>query len=132
MTKTISFQIVVARHDIASQAYIDKINRFRQGTATTEDLLGRLGLPRDTKLHSKAPTPGTGAIYLKRKLGEGGFGMVVHHWNVSDGSEFALKEPTARAVRERRVDVEAWKREARIMRQVSHVFMTPDYPWLTF
>ncbi|KAK7419958.1 hypothetical protein QQZ08_010594 [Neonectria magnoliae] len=34
VTDTISFQIVFARYNIGSQAYIDKVNRFRQGIAT--------------------------------------------------------------------------------------------------
>ncbi|KAK7397631.1 hypothetical protein QQX98_012998 [Neonectria punicea] len=115
--ETISFRIVVPRHDIASQAYIDKVNWFRQGTATAEDLLGDLGLPRDTKLHTGAQTPGTGAIYLKKRLGEGGFGVVTHYWNVSDGSEFALKQPSAKAIR------------ARLQPNIVKLFESPPTPY---
>jgi hypothetical protein len=38
----VQFRIVVHRHDITSQSYIDKVNRFKQGTATEGNLLGRL------------------------------------------------------------------------------------------
>ncbi|PHH93269.1 hypothetical protein CDD83_8780 [Cordyceps sp. RAO-2017] len=53
-------------------------------------------------------------------LDNGAFGVVWHIWDVSTGEERALKEPSARAVRERRVDVDAWRNEARIMGLISH------------
>ncbi|KAK1768842.1 kinase-like domain-containing protein [Phialemonium atrogriseum] len=116
-----SFQIVVAKHDISSQAYIDKVDWFCQGTATTEDLLGDLNFPdRGTERPTGTHTPDTGAIHLRKRLGEGSFGVVTHFWNVSDGSEYALKEPSAKAIRKRKVNVDAWAREARIMGQISH------------
>ncbi|KAH6982347.1 hypothetical protein BKA56DRAFT_673070 [Ilyonectria sp. MPI-CAGE-AT-0026] len=92
VAKAIAFQIVVAYHNIASEAYIDKVNRFRQGTAKAEDLFGHLDVPRNTKSHTGAQTPGTHAIYLKQKLGESSFGVVTHYWDVTDGSEFAIRE----------------------------------------
>ena len=117
-----SFQIIVAKHDISSQAYIDKVDWFCQGTATAEDLLDDLNFPdRGTERPTGAHTPDTGAIHLRKRLGEGSFGVVTHFWNVSDGSEYALKEPSAKAIRKRKVNVDAWAREARIMGQISHV-----------
>ena len=43
--------------------------------------------------------------------------------NVSTGEEYALKEPSAKAIRERRVVVADWEYENHIMSQISHVHM---------
>ncbi|KAK3305052.1 protein kinase [Chaetomium strumarium] len=122
ISPNLKFQIVVAHHDITSQQYIDNVNRFRQGTADAENLLGRLEVRSrpQTERASGAHTPGTGPIVLRKKLGEGTFGVVTHLWNVSTADECALKEPSGQAIRERRVEVDAWRKEARIMGRVSH------------
>ncbi|KAM3549399.1 hypothetical protein ARSEF4850_008879 [Beauveria asiatica] len=117
----ISFQIVVPFHAITSPTYIDKVNRFRQGTATAEDLLDDLGLSNlRTRPCTGAHTPDTGEIHLRKKLGEGSFGVVTHLWNVSTGDECVVKTPTLKAIQKRKVNEEAWHREARIMGQISH------------
>ncbi|KAJ4230717.1 hypothetical protein NW757_013982 [Fusarium falciforme] len=104
-----------------SPAYIDKVNRFKQGTATAEDLLDDLGLSNpSTRPRTGAHTPGTGEIHLSKKLGEGSFGVVTHLWNVSTGDEHVVKAPTSKAIRKKKVDKKAWRREADIMAQVSH------------
>ncbi len=124
----LKFQIVVAHHDITSQLYIDNVNRFRQGTVSADNLFGRLDLGSrpPTERASGAHTPGTGAIVLRKKLGEGSFGVVTHVWNVSNADEYALKQPSVKAIQKRRVDVDAWEKEARIMGRISHV----SYPAL--
>ncbi|KAK4243398.1 kinase-like domain-containing protein [Corynascus novoguineensis] len=125
INKNLKFQIVVARHDITSQRYIDNVNRFRQGTANAENLFGRLDLRSrpQTERASGAHTPGTGPIVLRKKLGEGTFGVVTHLWDVSTADEYALKEPSERAVRENRVRVDAWRKEAGIMSRLSHDYI---------
>ncbi|ATY65352.1 camk kinase [Cordyceps militaris] len=117
----ISFQIVVPFHHITSPAYIDKVNRFKQGIATAEDLLDDLGLSNlPTRSCTGSHTPGTGEIHLRKILGEGSFGVVTHLWNVSTGDECVVKAPTLKAIQKRKVNEEAWRREARIMGQISH------------
>ncbi|PWI64954.1 hypothetical protein PCL_08405 [Purpureocillium lilacinum] len=120
--RTVEFQIVAAKHDVNSQEYIGKVSWFCQGTATAEDLFRDLDVPQrpDTELPTGAHTPGRGEIHLRREIGEGSYGVVTHFWNVSDGSEYALKEPTARAIRKRQVNIGEWQREARLMGQISH------------
>lgn len=131
--KTISFQIVVPSHHITSSAYIDKVSRFKQGTATAEDLLDGLGLSNPpTRPRTGAHTPGTGEIHLGKKLGEGSYGVVTHLWNVSTGDECVVKAPTSKAIQKGKVNKEAWHREARIMGQVSHVCMLFQFVWLSF
>ncbi|RMJ03713.1 hypothetical protein CDV36_014762 [Fusarium kuroshium] len=118
---TISFQIVVPFHPITSPAYIDKVNRFKQGTATAEDLLNNLGLSNPpTRPRTGTHTPGTGEIHFRRKLGEGSFGVVTHLWNVNTGDEHVVKAPTSKAIRKKEFDKKAWRQEADIMAQVSH------------
>ncbi|KAI1073382.1 protein kinase [Whalleya microplaca] len=118
---TISFQIVVPYHDISCPAYVDRANRFCQGAAAAEELFGDLGIsnPR-TRVATGAHTAGEGPIYLRKKLGEGGFGTVTHCWNVSTGDEFALKEPFAKAIRKRTFNADAWGNEARILGKLDH------------
>ncbi|KAL3957297.1 hypothetical protein ACCO45_007875 [Purpureocillium lilacinum] len=106
---TVEFQIVAAHHDLTSPDYIAKVNWFRQGTTSTEDLFRDLGVPQrpDTELPTGAHTPGRG-----RDLPAEGD---------CNGSEYALKEPTARALRKGQVNYNGWREEARIMGQISHV-----------
>ncbi|KJZ70942.1 hypothetical protein HIM_09646 [Hirsutella minnesotensis 3608] len=122
LNQHLRFKIVVSRHETASQTYIENVGRFRQGRADPEKLLGRLDFTSrpQTEPASGARTPGTGPVTLKRLVGEGSFGIVTHCWDVSSGAEYALKEPSAKAIRERRVDVDAWRREAGIMKKISH------------
>lgn len=125
----IKLRIIVNEYDSASSDYINKVRRFCQGLATAEDLFVDLNIPnrRETEWPTGAHTPGQGAIHLKRKIGEGSFATVTRCWNVSNGEEYALKEPSAKAVRERRVKVAAWKNEIHIMTQISHVHMPRSY-----
>ncbi|KAG5801991.1 hypothetical protein H9Q74_012917 [Fusarium xylarioides] len=117
----VSFQIMIPFHDIRSPEYIDKVSRFKLGVATAEGLLYDLSLSNPpTRLGTGANTPGTGAIYLQKKLGEGSFGVVTHLWNVSTGQERIVKAPTSKAIRKKKVDKKAWRREADIMAQISH------------
>jgi hypothetical protein len=48
--------MVVAHHDIASPAYIDKVDWFLQGTTATQDLFGNLHILNrpDTERHIEA------------------------------------------------------------------------------
>ncbi|KAI8675417.1 hypothetical protein NCS57_00442800 [Fusarium keratoplasticum] len=91
----ISFRIVASRHDTSCPNYAEKVDRFCCGTASAEELLDDLNLISRplTMAPTGANTPGTDDIYLKKKLGEGSFGLVTHLWHVSTGQEYALKKP---------------------------------------
>ncbi|KIE01982.1 CAMK family protein kinase, partial [Metarhizium majus ARSEF 297] len=112
------FQIVVATHDLGSQEYMDKVNLYRQGTATTEDLFSDLNLPLrpDTEMPTGAHTPHAAPIYLRREIGKGNFGVVTHYWNVSNGEEYALKQPLRKVA----VDRDKWLEEADTLSKLSH------------
>ncbi|KAK9438289.1 CAMK family protein kinase [Metarhizium brunneum] len=93
-------QVVAAEHDITCQSYIDNVNKFCQGRATAEDLIHDLDIfRRDTELPTGAHTPGQGPIYVKKKIGKGGFGVAMHCWNVSTGNEFVIKTPSKEVVK---------------------------------
>ncbi|KAJ3466849.1 hypothetical protein MRS44_004413 [Fusarium solani] len=79
----ISFRIVASRHDTSCPDYIEKVDRFCCGTASAGELLDDLNLISRpmTMAPTGANTPGTDDIYLKKKLGEGSFGVVTHLWN---------------------------------------------------
>ncbi|EFZ01095.2 protein kinase [Metarhizium robertsii ARSEF 23] len=99
--KTVQFEIVAFEHDIDSQSYIDKVERFCQGSATAEGLLDGLNIPLrpDTQFATGAHTPGEGPIYLREMIGQGGFGVVTYYWDVSTGHEIVVKRPRDDMVR---------------------------------
>lgn len=126
LTGTVRFQIVMAHHDMKSPVYMDKVNRFKQGIASAENLFHDLDLPAETGRPTGMHTPGTGEIHLRKQLGQGTFGRVTHVWNVRTGEEYAIKEPTAKALRKGKVDANAWENEAHVMSLISHVGMLSD------
>ena len=117
--KGIEFHVVPVTHTVTSPQYINSVDLFCRGRATATDLFGNLDLPRapETEPPTGAQTPSTTPIYLENELGRGGFASVTHFWNVSTGKEFALKKPLAE------YSENAWKKEASIMKAVSHVSM---------
>ena len=125
----IHLDIIVNQQDWASVEYINSVRCFRQGLATAEDQLVNLNIPnhKETEWPSGANTPGKGAIYLTTKIGEGSFSTVTHYWNVSTAAQYALKEPSVKAIRDRRVNIADWQREIRIMSQISHVRILHSY-----
>ncbi|KAH6632482.1 kinase-like domain-containing protein [Chaetomium tenue] len=118
----VQLQIIVFLHDIASPAYIERVDRLFQNTPATEDLLSSLDIASRpvTERPTGAHTPDTGPIHLRKRLGKGSFAVVVHYWNVSTGEEYALKEPSGEAHRRGRVRINAWRNEAHIMNLISH------------
>lgn len=129
----VQFQIITLYHNVLLPAYVDRVARFRNGTATSEGLFDDLGVPNhpETERPTGVHTPGTGAIYLKKRVGEGGYGVVDYFWNVSTGEEYALKKPSKKARRKGMVNADAWRHEAFIMGLISrppHVCAAPAYP----
>ncbi|KAI0008693.1 kinase-like domain-containing protein [Xylariaceae sp. FL0662B] len=115
--ETISFKIIVTHHNITSPAYIDNVERFRQGAANLQDLVGGFGLQSgpDTKRNSGAQTPVKRPILLPQGIiGHGGSGIVSCFWDVSTGEVYACKRPVAE-----KYDKEAWRKEIAVMRKIS-------------
>ncbi len=120
---SLCFQVVVCPHNTTSLLYVEKVGRFRQGTASVDVLLDEVDIDRPaTEPPSGARSPlGNGPVTMETKLGEGAFGVVWHVWDVSTGEEHALKEPSAKAISRRRVDFDRWREEARILGLMKHV-----------
>lgn len=117
----VKFRIVVTPYNPESQAYINQIDRFRQGIATAENLFRDLDIPPETERPTGAHTPGTGEIYLEKLVGNGSFAIVTHFWNVSTGNQYAFKKPLAKLIQTGQVNVNDWRNEAHIMSLISHV-----------
>lgn len=117
VTKFLHFRLVVPRHDISSDSYRAKVDRFRAGTADAEQLndLSLIGLYRVKTIAPPSPPAPVSTVTIKRPLGSGGFGEVFHVWNVSTGAQYALKQP-------KNEDRAKWiEQEIVIMDRIDHV-----------
>lgn len=126
LDRNLQFRIFVTHHDLAAPVYAQNIERFRQGTADPGVLLHgvRLESGPPTQLHSGAQSPIKRPILLHLgQIGQGGFGIVSRHWNVSTGKEYACKRPLGK-----KYNKESWEQEIRIMRRISHVSKVPQPP----
>jgi len=117
----ISFRIIVSTHDENPRLYNANVDRFLQEAKANEELpFGGLGIQ---SLNSTAPpsgtqTPSQNPIRLKQgTLGKGAFAVVRRFWDVSTGHDYAYKEPRDK----KKFNLEMWRKEADIMRQISHV-----------
>lgn len=122
LDQKIRLRIDVANKGSPSQRYTENIARFIQGPSIAS-LLDQLGLPshQSTLPHSTSQTPGNGPCYLTSPLGSGGFGVVKYWWDVSNGRQLAVKEPTMDALRRDREGVYAmFQKEAKMLRLVKH------------
>lgn len=123
LTGSVKFRIVVSTQDTESEHYVKKVEKFRRGSGSTEDLFQKLAMPPDTEHPTGTHTPGSEAIFLKEHIGRGTFGSVTHLWNVSTGEEKVIKEPSGD-----KYDSNDWKREAEILKRVNHVsLLIPDW-----
>ncbi|KAK3687147.1 kinase-like domain-containing protein [Podospora appendiculata] len=114
----VKFRIVVAHHDVASSAYISNVERFLQGAAQSDALLGALRLQSGphTERATAAHTPTNAPVFVNRGvIARGNFGTVSHRWNVSTGEEYGCKKPT-----EREFSRADWQKEISIMKGVHH------------
>lgn len=110
----VSFRIAVSHVNKDPDLYNAKVNRFLQ--EADEPHLNGLGIESPTPRGAR--TPNQGPIRLKQEiLGKGTFAVVRRFWDVSNGVEYAYKEPRDK----RRFDRKAWEKEIDIMRQISHV-----------
>lgn len=104
----VKLQIVVAKHDTSSYAYMDNVDGFLAQIKELREVpfaqLGlesrqntkQIGSPVDSNssslLRLGTPPPTTKSILLTRsQLGQGSFGRVNHVWDVSTGAEYAAK-----------------------------------------
>lgn len=132
-TDKVQFQVVVPPHDVTSQDYLDRVARFREGTADAEDLFASLLLfsGAGTRLPTGTHTPSTrsGPILYKKELGKGQFGIVTYVWNVTTRETYVMKEPLRKP--RTPTEIKPWEEEARIMCSIKHVNIAPGAPALS-
>lgn len=121
----LQFRLVVPDHAVTSRTYRDNVTQFLKGAVPADDLFSDMKISSRTR--TELPTPGgahtpsaskPGRILWKRKLAQGSFAVVSYVWDVTSRAEYALKEPLPGAGGD-------WKREAEIMKGISHVSATP-------
>ncbi|KAL8725456.1 MAG: hypothetical protein Q9166_007350 [cf. Caloplaca sp. 2 TL-2023] len=124
ITDLVQFKVIVPPRDITSQDYLDRVARFREGTTDPENLFASLILisAPGTRLPTGQQTPSTGPrpIHYKKELGAGTFGVVTYVWNGTIDEENVVKEPLKKLIHSGNFDIKSWKREAGIMRHISH------------
>ncbi|KAH6630113.1 kinase-like domain-containing protein [Chaetomium sp. MPI-SDFR-AT-0129] len=118
----ICFRAVVPPRDHSSEEYRARVAQFRQGVTVDSHELPLTGLGLDggestAGLDTGAQTPRQGAVWIKRRtLGQGSFAAVTLFSNVSTGVGYARKQPAAG----KDYDLEEWRKEARLLRRISH------------
>ncbi|KAG5975112.1 hypothetical protein E4U55_007853 [Claviceps digitariae] len=123
--RKVQFRVICVGKAHRSPAYLDKVNNFRQGSTTEENIFDDLCLdvPR-TKPASETGTASPGPLCLDQVIGKGGFGVAKLRWNFGDGSLIVVKEPTEEAVKaysnDREELVQLWRKEADIMKKLHH------------
>lgn len=120
ITQFLKFHLVVPEHDITSPSYRAKVDKFREGTADPDKLLGEIKLISrpETVVATGTQTPRKGAIILKDEVGKGAFAVVYRAWNVATGEQWASKQPSKEG--KKRLGKERWQEEAAIMQRISH------------
>lgn len=113
----LKFQIVLSKPSNPS-TYSNNVDNYLKELAANASLrLGALGIQSHTSTAApsgtQSPTPDP--ILLEQEtLGKGAYSVVNRVWNVSNGFEFASKKFY-------NVQKSDWRKEASLMRQISHV-----------
>ncbi|KAI1345683.1 kinase-like protein [Xylaria sp. FL0043] len=110
----LAYKIIVNHDSIKSPMYAASVQRFRRGRADAGDLINDTRLTRGPETEGNTPLQGP-IILDVRVLAEGGNGVVHLAWNVSNGEEYACKEPKGYTY-----NTVTWKEEVRIMKRISH------------
>ncbi|KAF2023510.1 kinase-like protein, partial [Setomelanomma holmii] len=121
ITPLVQFQVILSPCDIESRDYIEKVEKFRRGTAGPETLFPSLKVQstQSTQLPTgqQTPTKGSGnrTVLIKKEIGSGAFGTVTYIW---DGeAEYVVKQPREDL---NKYSKNVWKREAEILQSISH------------
>ncbi|KAI1277755.1 kinase-like domain-containing protein [Xylaria sp. FL0933] len=108
------FFFVVRHQALDLPTYINNVERFGHGTAGAEDLLGNTAIDRGPE--TVGQTPRQGPIILRvGPAGEGGNGIIYRCWNVSNGAEYACKQPKGFMYSKAE-----WEKERDFMLTISH------------
>ncbi|KAG9250830.1 kinase-like domain-containing protein [Emericellopsis atlantica] len=78
------FKVVLPQHDVESADYIQRVARFRLGTAGPESIMGNFGISSgsSTQLPTGQQSPSAvETMFFEQVVGRGGFGTVTYAWN---------------------------------------------------
>lgn len=127
ITDLLQFKVILPNHDYTSPEYIDKVKKFRTGTGDPENLFASLIIQsaQGTRLPSGQQTSSTGPrsrpIFYKKQIGKGAYGVVTYVWNLTTREEYVVKQPLPNLIKSRTFGETTWRKEADIMRSISHV-----------
>ncbi|KAI0595524.1 kinase-like domain-containing protein [Biscogniauxia sp. FL1348] len=113
--------VIVHHKDFSDSTFKENIQIFCEAMAVkrSQNLVLNIQTPVAEPLPS-THIVGTGPVTMMRLLGSGAYGNVTYSWNVSTGDEYAIKRPSSEARRNNPSNIEDWKREASILRKLSH------------
>ncbi|OAP55669.1 serine/threonine-protein kinase Chk2 [Fonsecaea erecta] len=126
ITDKIQFQILLPHCDYSSPQHIDRVTKFRMGSANPETLVASFhidpsGVTKVDKVDKKSRKelesiqPGSGPrVLYRQRIGQGGFGFVYYVWNANTREQYATKEPKE-PEKMTPQDLGSWKQEADIM-----------------
>jgi len=139
ITHHVQFEVFVPERDFTSPDYIEKVRKFRIGTAEPKDLLEslRLQTAQHTRLPSRQRTPSgrhsSRPILYKKTIGKGTFGEVIFVWDLKTREEYVVKRPRKNLVNSGMLEKDRWMKEAKIMEGISHVSTgIPKLSWLAY
>ena len=118
VTERLQFRVVIPSYDPTCPVLRAKVDTFCKGSKGFDDLFLNLTLTvrrSETRLQTGFQTPSRGSATLRRKLGEGAFGVVHYVCDCRTGREVARKEP------KKGYDARTWEKEVLLMARVSHV-----------
>ncbi|KAI1112120.1 kinase-like domain-containing protein [Nemania sp. NC0429] len=120
----IKFQVFIPPRNLESQDYIERVKKFRLGTAQPGDLFSALNIQstQNTRLQTgqESPTKSRDPIMFTKFLGGGSFGTVEYHCNLTIGVEYVIKQPLEKHRKSGRYDERNWRQEAKIMEGLDH------------
>lgn len=130
LSELLQFDLVVFAHPICG-TLIEKVERFLRPppmNALIDRLSVKTGLKTAKVTHGLAEDAKP-IVIEANKLGQGGFAIVMRHWNVSTGSSFARKTPRCDLGEEA---LQTFKNEHQLLRGLRHVsissFEHPSLP----
>ena len=127
LTNLVQFKVILPLREYTSPEYIERVRKFRLGTEDPENLFASLIIQKaqSTRLPSGQETPSISGrsrpILYRKKIDKGVYGEVIYVWNLTTREEYVVKQPLAKLIKSRTFGEKKWKREAEIMRSISHV-----------
>ncbi|KAL8678787.1 MAG: hypothetical protein Q9186_004897 [Xanthomendoza sp. 1 TL-2023] len=145
ITDLVQFKVILPHRDYTSPEWMEKVRKFRLGMEDPENLFASLIIQsaQGTQLPSGQQTLSKDSrsrpMLLKKRIGEGTFGVVTYVWNMATREEYVAKRPLDKLIKSRNFSEKTWRKEAQIMHSISHEHIVAfrgasfaSYPQLRF